>query len=113
MVKEFVAGFFPKSYAMIWVTVTVISPLLAGACWYAKGVGRIAVLLSALILGTVIWSAVSAGFWYISASGIPDVILLFILTAVLWRRNIRESFVMILIGLIAAVLLQSLLPFSF
>ena len=111
--SRFAVGFFPRSYAMIWVTITVISPFLAWACWYAKGEGKTAVFLSALILGTVAWSAVNTGFWYINIVGIPDVILLFIMIAVLWRRNIKESLVMIVIGFITAVLLQNLLPFSF
>ena len=31
--SKFVAGFFSRSYAMIWVTFTVISPILAFICW--------------------------------------------------------------------------------
>lgn len=35
--SKFAAGFFPKSYAMIWFGFTAVSPLLAFICWYAKG----------------------------------------------------------------------------
>ena len=37
---------FPKSYAMIWVGFTMISPFLAFVCWYAKGKSRPASLHS-------------------------------------------------------------------
>lgn len=37
--SNFIAGFFPKSYALIWVTFTALSPFLAFLCWYAKGTG--------------------------------------------------------------------------
>jgi len=111
--SRFAAGFFPRSYARIWMTITVISPFLAWACWYAKGEGKTAVLLSSLILGTAAWSAVNTGFWYVNIVGIPEVILLFIMTAVLWRRNIKESSIMIIIAFITALILQNLLPFSF
>lgn len=35
--SNFIAGFFPRSYAMIWIGFTVVSPLLAFVCWYAGG----------------------------------------------------------------------------
>ena len=34
-----VAGFYPKSYMMIWIGMTMLSPILAVVCWYAKGRG--------------------------------------------------------------------------
>ena len=34
-----VAGFFPRSYALVWIAFTVASPVLAFFCWYAKGKG--------------------------------------------------------------------------
>ena len=46
----FVAGFFPKNYAMIWLGFTAISPLLAFVCWYAKGKSKISFILSVIII---------------------------------------------------------------
>lgn len=48
--SKFVAGFFPKSYALVWVGFTAISPLLAFICWYAKGMGKISFGISALAI---------------------------------------------------------------
>ena len=48
--SKFVAGFFPWSYALIWVEFTVISPLLAFVCWYAKGKSKLVFGFSAMIL---------------------------------------------------------------
>lgn len=39
---NFVAGFFPRSYAMIWIAYTIASPFLGFLCWYAKGKGWVA-----------------------------------------------------------------------
>ena len=39
--SKWIAGFFPQSYALIWVGFTVISLFLAWICWYAKGKGKI------------------------------------------------------------------------
>ena len=51
--SNYVAGFFPRSYAMIWVGFTMISPFLAFVCWYAKGKSRPAFMLSVLILAVL------------------------------------------------------------
>ena len=49
--SNYIAGFFPRSYALIWVGSTAVSPLLAFVCWYARGKSKQALILSALILG--------------------------------------------------------------
>ena len=59
-----VAGFFPKSYMMIWIFMTCISPFLAFVCWYAKGKGTIAIAISSIILMFISRQAFSFGFWY-------------------------------------------------
>jgi hypothetical protein len=45
-----IAGFFPKSYMMIWVVMAVISPFIAFVCWYTKGQGIIAISISSIII---------------------------------------------------------------
>lgn len=59
-----VAGFFPKSYMMIWVVMTVISPFLAIVSWYAKGEGVIAIFISAIIFVFISRQTFAFGFWY-------------------------------------------------
>ena len=51
--SNYVAGFFPRSYAMIWFGFTIIFPFLAFICWYAKGKSKLAWMLSALILAVL------------------------------------------------------------
>ena len=45
--SNYIAGFFTRSYAMIWFGFTAVSPLLAFVCWYAKGKSKLAFILSA------------------------------------------------------------------
>ena len=40
--SNYIAGFFPRSYAVIWFGFTAVSPLLAFVCWYAKGKSKLA-----------------------------------------------------------------------
>lgn len=59
-----VVGFFPKSYMMIWIVMTVISPFLAIVSWYAKGEGVIAIFISAIIFVFISRQTFAFGFWY-------------------------------------------------
>ena len=59
-----IAGFFPKSYMMIWIIMTIISPFLAFVCWYAKGKGIIAISISSIIIMLISRQTFAFGFWY-------------------------------------------------
>lgn len=71
----FVAGFFPKSYMMIWIVLTCISPLMAFLCWYAKGNGIISIVISASIFMFMSRQAFVFGFWYFDIRNILEFIL--------------------------------------
>ncbi|WP_313804120.1 hypothetical protein [Cytobacillus sp.] len=59
-----IAGFFPKSYMMIWIVMTGISPFMAFVCWYAKGKGIFAISLSSIIIMLISRQAFAFGYWY-------------------------------------------------
>ena len=59
-----VSGFFPKSYMMIWIIMTCISPFAAFVCWYAKGKGIIAISISSIIFMFISRQTFVFGFWY-------------------------------------------------
>ncbi len=70
-----IAGFFPKSYMMIWIFMTCISPFLAFVCWYAKGKGIIAIAISSIIFMFISRQAFAFGFWYFDLRSILDFLL--------------------------------------
>lgn len=107
---NFVAGFFPKSYAMIWIGFTIISPILAFICWYAKGKGVIAFILSAGIIGVLMNTAFAYGIFYISIRSWLNVSML-ILGIVILNRSLKETIMMIGIGIVLAILLDTIIPF--
>ena len=113
MYSEFIAGFFPMHYAMIWAALTAVSPFLAYICWYAKGTGRTAAIISSLIVGTAGWTTVHIGMGYISVTSILDVIMLVISIAVLWRNAVKQSLVMLWLGVLSLMVLQFVMPFGF
>lgn len=110
--SNYVAGFFPKSYAMIWVGFTLISPILAFFCWYAKGDGWFAILISACILGFMINSTLSYGMWYINIRSFLHLMMLF-LGIIILHKSIKETAYIIALAIPITVLLDILIPFLY
>ncbi len=71
----FIAGFFPKSYMMIWVAMTFLSPFMAFICWYAKGEGIISIIIAALIFMFMARQTFVFGFWYLDLINILELFL--------------------------------------
>lgn len=107
--SAFVAGFFPKSYALIWCCFTAVSPLLAFFCWYAKGKGWIAVIISGTIIGALFSQAVFL-FQGVRIAHLPELI---VWLASLWvlRRSPKEFAAETGISVPVAILIQLLLPY--
>lgn len=54
---NFISGFLPKTYMMAWVVIAIASLFMAYICWYAKGKGPIAIIISSLIIGVLLAQA--------------------------------------------------------
>lgn len=108
--SKFAAGFFPRSYAMIWFGLTIVSPIFAAVTWYAKGEGWIATIISGLAVGGLTWTAVHVDLTYISITSALDVVMTGIGIAVLWRKNVKELLSMFGIGILTLLVLQNIMP---
>ena len=111
--SNFVAGFFPKSYAMIWGGFTVISPCLAVVCWYAKGKSGVARFLSAGILACLFNLTFSYGWMYFDILSPLELLVFLCGFAVLRRRSVREMLLMAGMGVVLAFMLSIAVPFRF
>mgnify|MGYP000622965375 CR=1 FL=1 len=69
------SGFNPKSYMMIWYIITLITPLLAFICWYARGNGKISLIICSGILAVMLISSFSIGMWYFDFKSVIDTVL--------------------------------------
>ena len=60
-----VLGFLPRTYMRIWIFMSFASFFMAYICWYAKGEGIIAILISVVILGVLFAQAfcITQGFY--------------------------------------------------
>lgn len=108
---NFVAGFFPKSYALIWIVFTIISPILAFFSWYAKGKGSIALILSSCIISVLMNTAFSYGMFYIDIRSGLNLIMLLLGVFVL-RKSMKETIGMMGIAIAFAILIKMVIPFS-
>lgn len=109
----FVAGFFTKNYAMIWLGFTAISPLLAFVCWYAKGKSKISFILSVIIIAILFKFTFIYGWIYFDVYSILEVIVFGCALIALKRNTFRETTYMILSAVVIAVILNMLVPFHF
>lgn len=101
------AGFMlDTSYLMIWVVLTVLSPLLAYIAWYARGRGVLGIVISAVIIAYFILEAFSfdAGFSYFDIS--YTVVEVFFLVAVITMLYVGINRCFISVG--AAIVLAYL-----
>ena len=105
------AGFNPSSYMMIWYAITLVSPVLAALCWYAKGKGRIAIFLSTGIMAFFTLACFSIGFIYIDFRGILY-LLVYLGAALVLYRNPKQTAISLPAGILMAFLLNPLWPFK-
>ena len=101
-------GFNPMRYMMIWYGFTLISPLLAYACWYAKGKNKISMIISSLILSVMFISSFHIGIWYFDLKSIID-LLIFIGTVIVLYVNPKNTIYSLVISIILAFMIRVVL----
>ena len=111
--SNYVAGFFPRSYAMIWFGLTISSPFFAFICWYAKGKSKPAFMLSILILAVLFNMTFVYGWGYFAARSVLELVVFIIGLTVLKRDTLKNSVLMGTISIVLAVLLDMVIPFHF
>ena len=111
--SKYIAGFFPRSYAMIWVVFTAISPILAFICWYAKGKSKLALILSSMILAILFNMTFVFGDSYFEIRSILELITFICGIVVMKRDNIKNTMIMFVLSCGIAFILNLIIPFSF
>lgn len=95
------SGFNPRNYMMIWYGITIISPILAYICWFARGKGPISIAISSVILFVMFSSCFCIGMWYFDIRSILELITFLGTCAVLYV-NPKNTSISIIIGLVLA-----------
>lgn len=103
----FFSGFNPMQYMMIWYAFTLLSPLLAYICWYAKGKSKISILISSLILSIMLISSFNIGIGYFDLKSIID-LFIFIGTVLVLYVNPKNTIYSLVISIILAFVISGI-----
>ena len=104
------SGFNPASYMLIWYGLTIISPILAVLCWYAKGSGIVPILLDVGIIAVFMLACFGVGFFYITFKGILY-LLVFVGAGASLYRTPKQLLISLSIGTPLAFLFNLIWPY--
>ena len=84
------AGFNPWDYMLIWYGITLVSPLMAFICWYARGRSFVSMILSGMIIAVMMRVCFSYGIWYFDIKSILDTFV-FIMALVVLHTTLAKT----------------------
>lgn len=105
---NYVLGFLPRTYMMIWVIISFISFFAAYVCWYAKGEGILSVIISGGIIGVLFAQAFSLtqGFYVYNRMEV----IVWIIGVIILRRKPKEFVAELALSVVVAFLYQLVIP---
>lgn len=107
---NYISGFLPKSYMMVWILIAFASFFMAYICWYAKGNGMIAIIISSVIIGVLFAQAFNLnplqGFYMYH---LMEVITWIIGVMILYRKP-KEFAVELSLSVVIAFVYQLVMP---
>ncbi len=105
---NYILGFLPRAYMMIWVVMSFASIFMAYICWYARGEGIISIIISSVIIGALFAQAFSLtrGFHVYS---IMEIITWIIGVVILYRKP-KEFAIELGLSVVIAFIYQLVIP---
>lgn len=107
---NYILGFLPKTYMMIWIAISFVSFFMAYICWYAKGEGIVAIFISSVIMGVLLAQAINLnttqGFYVYHSMEV----FTWIIGVILLRRKPKEYAVTIGLSVVIAFVYQLFMP---
>ena len=107
---NYILGFLPRTYMIMWIVIAFASFFMAYICWYAKGEGIIAIFLSSIIMGVLLAQAfnlnIIQGFYMYHFLEV----ITWLIGVILLRRTSKEYAIEIGLSVIIAFVYQLVMP---
>ena len=107
---NYVLGFLPRAYMMMWIVISFASFFMAYICWYTIGEGFIAIFISSVIIGVLLAQAfnlnITQGFYMYHSLEVVT----WLAGVVLLRRKPKEYAVEIGLSVVIAFIYQLVMP---
>lgn len=107
---NYILGFLPRTYMMMWIVISFASIFMAYICWYAKGEGFVAIIISSMIIGVLLAQAInlnfSQGFYMYHSLEV----FTWIVGMILLRRKPKEFATEIGLSVVVAFVYQLVMP---
>jgi len=106
---NYVLGFLPRTYMMIWMLISFASFFMAYICWYAKGEGIISIIISSVIIGVLFSQAflITQGFY---VTHLMEVVTWGIGIIILYRKP-KQLAIELALSIVVAFVYQSVIPY--
>ena len=107
---NYVLGFLPRTYMMMWMVIAFASFFMAYICWYAKGNGIIAIIISSVIIGILLAQAfnlnITQGVYVYHSLEV----LTWLIGVILLRRTSKEYAIEMGLSVVIAFIYQLVMP---
>ena len=107
---NYILGFLPRTYMIMWIVIAFASFFMAYICWYAKGEGIIAIFISSMIMGVLLAQAFNLNFTQGFYMYHFLEMITWLIGVILLRRKPKEYAIEIGLSVVVAFIYQLVMP---
>ena len=107
---NYILGFLPRTYMMMWIVIAFASFFMSYICWYAKGEGIIAIFISSMIMGVLLAQAFNLNFTQSFYMYHFLEVITWLIGVILLRRKPKEYAIEIGLSVVIAFIYQLVMP---
>ena len=107
---NYILGFLPRTYMMMWIVIAFASFFMSYICWYAKGEGIIAIFISSMIMGVLLAQAFNLNFTQGFYMYHFLEVITWLIGVIILRRKPKEYAIEIGLSAVIAFIYQLVMP---